>query len=369
MNENQALIFIPDISGFTRFVTETEIQHSQHIIEELLEVILESNQIDMSVSEIEGDAILFYRKGTSPGPVEIGAQTKKMFLNFHNFLRRIESETVCQCGACRSASNLSLKFVLHYGEISLSKIREHTKLMGKSIILAHRLLKNNVQSNEYLLLTRDYIDQHGNKIVDTDLDWSDVKEGSITYDHIGMVEYKYINLSPLRKLIKEPGHTENAAQYPNPIEKNVHINAPIRHIYNIIIDLEKRVHWSEGLKKITYDKSEIPRIGSKHLCELATGLVELETVQNSFREGKIEYVERATKSLMFPQATTFFILHDQEEGTRVTIQFHYKKLFIIGWLVDLFFRKKLETNFSKSCQNLKKYCEEDFGKPKNIENQ
>ena len=45
---NRGLIFIPDISGFTRFVNEVEIDHSRHIIQELLEVIINSN------SNIEG---------------------------------------------------------------------------------------------------------------------------------------------------------------------------------------------------------------------------------------------------------------------------------------------------------------------------
>ena len=35
--ENKGLLFIPDISGFTRFVNETEIDHSRLIIQELLE--------------------------------------------------------------------------------------------------------------------------------------------------------------------------------------------------------------------------------------------------------------------------------------------------------------------------------------------
>ncbi len=63
---DSALIFIPDISGFTRFVTETETRHASHIISELIEAILESNQLDLSVSEIEGDAVLFYRLGRPP---------------------------------------------------------------------------------------------------------------------------------------------------------------------------------------------------------------------------------------------------------------------------------------------------------------
>ena len=60
------LFFIPDISGFTKFVSETEIGHSQHIIKALLEVLVDSNSIGLKVSEFEGDAILFYRSGAPP---------------------------------------------------------------------------------------------------------------------------------------------------------------------------------------------------------------------------------------------------------------------------------------------------------------
>ena len=57
-----SLILIPDISGFTSFVNETEVKHSKHIIAELLELIIESDQLGMTVSEVEGDAILFYKE-------------------------------------------------------------------------------------------------------------------------------------------------------------------------------------------------------------------------------------------------------------------------------------------------------------------
>ena len=36
--ENRGLLFIPDISGFTRFVNETEIEHSRQIIQKLAEI-------------------------------------------------------------------------------------------------------------------------------------------------------------------------------------------------------------------------------------------------------------------------------------------------------------------------------------------
>ncbi len=109
------LLFIPDISGFTQFVNETEIQHSQHIIEELLEAIIDANEIGLEISEIEGDAILFYRMGPGPTIAELLAQVQRMYVRFHTILRKYDQFRICQCGACCTASKLALKFIMHYG--------------------------------------------------------------------------------------------------------------------------------------------------------------------------------------------------------------------------------------------------------------
>ena len=63
----QAIVFIPDISGFTDFTSATEIDHAAHIITELLELLVESNQSGFTLAEIEGDAVLFYRSGEPLG--------------------------------------------------------------------------------------------------------------------------------------------------------------------------------------------------------------------------------------------------------------------------------------------------------------
>src|SRR5262245_50514493 len=105
--ENNGLLFIPDISGFTKFVNETEIEHSSYIIEELLENIINSNQIGLNISEIEGDAILFYRFGKTPSLEEICGQVEYMFRNFQKQIKNYEARRVCQCKACARAINLS----------------------------------------------------------------------------------------------------------------------------------------------------------------------------------------------------------------------------------------------------------------------
>ena len=150
---NAGLIFIPDISGFTRFVNQTEIEHSRYIIEELLETIINSNQLDLQISEIEGDAILFYKFGDPPTVPDLVKQVERMFQEFHKQIRNYEYRRLCQCSACINAVDLTLKVVIHYGEFSSYKVKEFSKLLGKDIIVAHQLLKNDIDTHEYMLLT------------------------------------------------------------------------------------------------------------------------------------------------------------------------------------------------------------------------
>lgn len=69
----KATILIPDISGFTEFTGTTELDHAGHIINELLELIVVSNDMGFTLAEIEGDAVLFYLKEDAPDPKRLAA--------------------------------------------------------------------------------------------------------------------------------------------------------------------------------------------------------------------------------------------------------------------------------------------------------
>jgi hypothetical protein len=62
----QSLLFIPDISGFTNFVQTTEVENSQHVIAELLEILISSNTQELQLAEVEGDALFFYKENNIP---------------------------------------------------------------------------------------------------------------------------------------------------------------------------------------------------------------------------------------------------------------------------------------------------------------
>jgi hypothetical protein len=154
--ENKGLIFIPDISGFTRFMNETEIGHSQAIIQELLEIMINANQIGLEVSSIQGDAILFYKFGAAPDMDVLYKQVEKMFHDFHRYLLMYDQRRICQCEACKSASGLTLKVITHYGEFTgfnMKNFSGNLNLHGKDIIVAHQLMKNDIELHEYWLVT------------------------------------------------------------------------------------------------------------------------------------------------------------------------------------------------------------------------
>lgn len=189
--ESKGLLFIPDISGFTRFVNETEIEHSRFVIQELLEVLINANEIGLHVSEIEGDAILFYRFGESPAPEVLYKQVERMFCDFHRSIIAYEYRRFCQCAACRSAINLTLKVITHYGEFTEYTIKDFNKLIGKDIIIAHQLLKNDIIQHEYWLVTQNLLPQERTADFPGWMKWSN----SIKQTESGDIAFRYAQLS------------------------------------------------------------------------------------------------------------------------------------------------------------------------------
>jgi hypothetical protein len=151
-NRRKGTIFIVDISGYTKFVRETKSSTGAWAIAQLLEVILSANRLGFKISEIEGDAILFYLYG-KPYPVKkLLQQFSGMLLAFNEKLEEIRL-------VADHADQLSIKAVAHYGEITEYQISRFSKLYGEILIEAHRLLKNHIHLNTYILITDAYINE------------------------------------------------------------------------------------------------------------------------------------------------------------------------------------------------------------------
>jgi uncharacterized protein YndB with AHSA1/START domain len=146
----EGALVLADISGYSKFIAQTEVDHSWSILHELLDTMVRTLEGQMDVSQVEGDAILFISGLTTP---EVVGAIERTFIAFHRRLRDMQAVTTCPCGACASIGMLKLKFVAHHGTFSRQRLGTVEQLHGTDVIVAHRLLKNRVPSKEYLLVT------------------------------------------------------------------------------------------------------------------------------------------------------------------------------------------------------------------------
>jgi hypothetical protein len=353
---DNTLFLIPDISGFTQFVTQTETNHGQHIISELLELLIDANDIGLTLSEIEGDAVFFYTQDIPTKPQLLG-MVQSMFIRFHQHLKTYDKNRICQCGACQSAGRLTLKVIAHVGPSNFISVKGQKKPYGQSVILTHRLLKNNVDSQEYLLLSKSYMDLEP-KVVPTEaFSWLDLKAGSIDYDTIGTVDYCYSSLSALHQQVPEPEIPKSMIRS-RPIELDTYIEMPRDQVFEIIIDLNQRMKWNNFANKLEYDDREINQVGTKHVCVFDSNTMEFESVKADFGDDKLVYGEKIIDLPSFAKDITFyFLVGSENSGCRVQQQIHYQLKPWASILLDPLFRYKNQKINKQVLQHLKEYCE------------
>ena len=352
--DTNGLLFIPDISGFTRFVNETEIEHSRYIISELLENIINSNQIGLIISEIEGDAVLFYRFGSTPSPEEIYAQIEKMFCNFQQQLKNYEVRRACQCSACMAAVNLSLKIITHYGEFSTYNINEYNKLFGKDVIVAHRLLKNDIERHEYWLVTNDLfnsINTHNNLP-----QWINWQHGNKQTDGEDVV-FHYSLLSQLKDQVQpNAGHDYTLGNNGIKIfSQSKMIDAPAIMVLSVIGDFSLRSKWMDGVTEISQVSHPINHVGVKH--RQITGNRAVVFYSSSFNEhdGAYTYSETDEKKNM---EIYFTVTPQTGNKTLVVVDYFLKRDTARQLYFSLFLKKKLSRQFINSLNNLERLTTE-----------
>ena len=351
-------IFIPDISGFTKFMNEAGIKASRNLIADLLEIIIEANILDMAVAEIQGDAILFYRVGPPPSVQEVINQCKQIFLDFQNYLKIVERDTRSELGASLSDSRLTLKVVAHYGQLSIINIRGHIKLMGKDIIVAHRLLKNNIDGDEYVLLSEEYLETQPGESIKPNFSWTQLRSGFTNYEHLGDIHYRYAYLTPLRLLVSTNRPLDNPKKYPNAFSANIFINVPARYVLRIISNFRLKPSWVEGMTKVHFDVTKPNRMGISYKCDLNRGQIDIQTVQSFIGEDKIEYVEKVANFRVLPNVMLFYYLTEENtHHTHLSLKLTYSRIGIGSNFFFFSLRRRMKIFLGKSLQKLKELCE------------
>lgn len=301
-SSKKGTLFIPDISGFSQFINRTEVSHSKHIIEELLDLIVSEVGEMFQISEVEGDAILFYRYERQPDFPKILDLSIRVFERFHRHLLYYSRDRVCDCGACSSSDQLTLKFIVHFGSLQEYAIGDRVKLFGREVILAHRLLKNTVDSREYILITEP---EAGSK---STFDFS--KEGfeskTEVFEELGEVKIWHKSLSAYREGL-EALPPRNPLSIPSvKLSDCITVQSDLISLVRAVTEPEHRLNWINNLRKIELKEHRINRIHTTHECLIGQGTIEVTLEDLVQSENEVKLIERSKMS--FPPME-FFILY------------------------------------------------------------
>lgn len=160
MRQTTAVLLLLDISGYTHWIRHRvgTLEHAEAVITDLLEACIDAAGAPLQLNKLEGDALLLWADCADAQPDAVASTVLALvdaafarFASTRDALRVARRH--CSCAACSNIDALTIKAVLHVGPVLVKQVRQFEELAGESVILAHRLLKNDVAAHHYVLYT------------------------------------------------------------------------------------------------------------------------------------------------------------------------------------------------------------------------
>ena len=263
--------FITDITGYTQFLTHSELDHAKEILDALFESILDNLEPPLIVSNTQGDAIITYAPERAfLQPRQLLDTMEKTYFNFRRRLNLMELNTTCTCDACINMSALDLKIFIHKGDYLVQEIGRQRDLQGGDVILAHLLMKNSVLEKTglpgYGLITEVALSSMG---IDGDAD------GLIThvknYEHYGDIKLFIYDLRQAWKVEKE--RTRRFVTAEDAIaQAKTFVPVPPWIAWDYVADVEVKTRFFDMLRITRTDKEGGREgIGTSYHCHHRTG--------------------------------------------------------------------------------------------------
>jgi hypothetical protein len=263
---HEGYLLIADITGYTRYLSKSELEHAQETLTALLELLVENTRPPLVISRLAGDAVISYglRENFFHGQAFI-EKIEDTYVTFRKTLERLDLNNTCRCNACANISNLDLKFFVHYGTFGIQHISDQDELIGSDINLLHRLLKNNVIETTgfkaYALYTEETIHQ---------LEIEDLRKMmtpyKVSYEHLGEVHTWVQDMHP----VWEEKRNSTVVKFPedrfwNQIE--ITLDLPLERAWDYLIQPEFRKYLI-GSDRMEVTKRSSGRIatGSIYQC-------------------------------------------------------------------------------------------------------
>jgi hypothetical protein len=177
---------IADISGYTGYLADVELDHAQDILADLIGAVVTALRPNFRLAKLEGDAAFTFMTAETIDGSMLLDTIERCYFGFRRRRRDVRQATSCECNACVRIPDLDLKFVVHHGTAIHQKVAGRQELLGSDVIVAHRLLKNEVVERlgieAYAVISQACVDAS-----DIDPAALGMVQHTETYDRIGEV--------------------------------------------------------------------------------------------------------------------------------------------------------------------------------------
>lgn len=185
---------ITDISGYTEYLTKSELEHAHATLQSLFDAQLANIKFPLHISGFRGDAIFMYVPETEfVNPQSLVEILENQYIVFSETLQQMALNTTCQCNACKNIRFLDLKAAVHYGEYLIQKLGDKEELLGADVIVPHRMLKNQVIETTGIKSYAIFSDAAAQKLNLKSL-CDPLIPHTETYEHLGEVQIHVHNL-------------------------------------------------------------------------------------------------------------------------------------------------------------------------------
>jgi hypothetical protein len=332
-------LILADISGYTSYLAQVELEHAHEILTDLLETIVGHFKQALTISKLEGDAVFAnVDEEKLPRPESLLELIENTYVAFRRRRDGSQRSTTCTCRACQSMNTLELKFFIHHGDYIVQNISGIRELVGSDVNLIHRLMKNHVTENTgwqaYSLFTQQAMECTG-------LQLEGLHPQEETYEHLGAIQTRTLNLIPRYEALISAQRVTVPPEQADVIT-TYEFNAPPAQVWDWVMDIQKRNqsmgemgHW-----KIISRNRGRTGAGAINHCSHGKG-ASTETILD-WRPFEYATVESADGAATFREMMLFTAL---EDGTRTHVEARIKMLkpspaFIARIMVQMEFRKK-----------------------------
>jgi hypothetical protein len=202
----QGTMLIADITGYTMYLSQSELDHAREVLKNLLNLLIEHTKPPLVISRLAGDAVISYGlQGHAQQGQTFVEMMETTYVAFRRAIELMVLNTNCACNACKNIRALDLKFFVHFGAFGIDRLGGHDEMVGAAVNVLHRLTKNHVTEKTGLrayILYSDEALRH--------LGLEEARPAMIPheeqYEHVGAVQLWLQDMHPIWEAKKEKTH-------------------------------------------------------------------------------------------------------------------------------------------------------------------